>query len=82
MQKNSKVSEILIVATFDTISTLAFDTKCLNHTMETPKVIYSTWPLDDSQKLMKLNSRKTLKYKFKIFTKPNIWHINIFKCCL
>jgi hypothetical protein len=30
-----KVSEILCVAIFDIICTSSFDTKCLNHTMET-----------------------------------------------
>jgi hypothetical protein len=34
--KEFKVSEILCVATFDTICTYSFDTKCLHHTMETP----------------------------------------------
>jgi hypothetical protein len=31
-----KVSEILCFATFDTICTCNFDTKCLHRTMETP----------------------------------------------
>jgi hypothetical protein len=33
--EESKVTEILCVATFDTICTSSFDTKCLHHTMET-----------------------------------------------
>jgi hypothetical protein len=38
-----KLSEIFSVATFHTICTSNFDTKCLNHTMATPKAIYSTY---------------------------------------